>query len=145
VLLLFLMLGADFSPRDQEPLLLPQAAAIRECESYMRLLPPPVTINVHHRDDRTCPPHVRDARCEEEGHWTITLNGNSCTRPEILAGRLAWAASAGPQAPERMTDRRVVVRCDANAPSGLAQGVLDVCARMGFDRVRVAARRPVRH
>ncbi|HVE39540.1 MAG TPA: biopolymer transporter ExbD [Planctomycetota bacterium] len=129
VLLLFLMLN-DLGPREQEPMRLPKAHQIRVCwgHEYSRRL----SINVHHRDDRTCPPNAHGRRCEEEGHWTVSVHGIDCSDPRVLAEVLARKASPA--------DTRMVIRSDDRAPYGLAKQAIDVCARMGFQRIPIAAR-----
>ena len=136
VLLLFLLLVADFGPRTQEPMLLPKA----QCGNLCSMGAPPTvfTLNVHHRDDRTCPPHARGRRCEEEGHWTMSIGGIECRDARTLRRVIAREASAHANRTTFMNEQRVILRSDANAPCGLAQAAMDVCAGMGFHKVAVS-------
>jgi biopolymer transport protein ExbD len=145
VLLLFLMLVTDFGPREQELLRLPEAVSMKECRKWSSRPPEAISINTHHRDDRACPPHAQGRRCEEEGHWTISLHGNECTDPKILAGVLTRTASSrrNPGCTS-VRDARIIIRSDAQAPYGLVQQVMEICSRMGFHRFEFSAARPRR-
>ena len=67
-----------------------------------------------------------------------------CTDPRVLAGVLVREATRTGYPGAQVTERGILLRSDANAPYGLAQQTLDVCARMGFARLQVActSRRP---
>lgn len=134
VILLFLMLVADFGPRAHEPLHLPQATVTRDCWSGMRGTPLPV--NIHHRDDRACPSRP----CRVEEHWLITIHGRECTDPTYL--RTVIVQELARAHPRSLS---VEIRSDAAAPSGFAQRAVDACARLGIPKVYLAARRPTRY
>jgi biopolymer transport protein ExbD len=138
VLLLFLMLNVDLGPREHEPILVPKARNTIDCTKG--LTPTCLTVNVHHRDDRTCPSHARDRRCEEEGHWTVSVHGSDCSDPHDLENALRRVAGKYSYRINPVTEQRVIVRSDANAPYGLAQQAIDTCTRLGFRKIDVATR-----
>ena len=134
VLLLFLMLGVDFTGRVQEPLTLPEARSIRECKEMCCV--DRLTINAHHRDDRAC-----SGLCRVDEHWMLSVKGRDCTDPPVLRSMLVSEAVKGRRC-GLLRDRRIIVRSDAGAPSWLPQRAMNACAMLGFQRVYVAARRP---
>lgn len=143
VILLFLMLVADFGPREREPLDLPDAFSIRDCTKGERGTP--LTINVHHRDDRACSPYAQGEPCGIDEHWQITINGRECTNPTYLRTVLVQEAPRGDLGGYFPRNRRIILRADAVAPTGMAQRAMNACARLGFQHVHVAAARPVSH
>jgi biopolymer transport protein ExbD len=133
VLLLFFMLVVDFEGRQQEPMTLPTARSILESREWGR----PLTINAHHRDDRSC-----YGRCALEEHWMLTVNGRDCSDPPMLRTTLVQEAALRRTEPVR--DRRIIIRADGSAPYGLAQQAMAACAALGFKKVYVAASRKIK-
>jgi hypothetical protein len=140
VVLFFLMLVTDLDPRSQEALRLPEATQFRECWSSARGTP--LAINVHHRDDRACGPYAHARPCGIDEHWWITVDGRECTDPAYLRTVLVQEIVRGNLGGSFPRNRRVDLRSDASAPSGLAQRAMNACALLGIERVHAAARRP---
>ena len=130
VLLVFLMLGGDLHPRDQEDIRLPKAGMLRGC--FSGLCKEPLTENVYHRPEVECGRYRRSKLCHDEDHWRLGLAGRDYRDSPSLCRIMD------------STKHRVVVRADATAPYGLVQTALAACGEAGVESVMVSAARPPR-
>jgi len=127
-LLLFIRMGGQFGPRDDEEVRLPQGDRLDDCR---RGLPRnPVTVQIYHRPEADCVRYRTSQPCPEElDHWRVDVRGRDCTHPSALCRAI------GPS-------RRGVLRADAAAPFGLVPRALGACAAKGISSISLMARRP---
>src|ERR1051326_2988118 len=90
LLLLFFMLGADMGHRDLEDVRLPKSTEAQKDPNQEERL----TINAHHRTNVTCAAYTGQKVCRDEAHWKLTIRGQECTEPKILAALLEKEAAA---------------------------------------------------
>ena len=115
LLLLFFMLGADMSQREESVLALPRADVPPEApESELRRL----VANIHHDSaPAPCFLHEQGGECRDASHWKRTLLGVDLT-PAELERTLAGAAQDARSTPASLALR---VRADEHAPYGMLQ------------------------
>jgi len=138
LLLLFFMLGADMGQRELEDVIVPEAQTARP------LAPEAArdwtTINVFHRQDIACPAYRAHAVCRDTGHWKLSVRGQEVESDQALGDLLRRSDRTPPGAAPG--SRTVLIRADAQSPSGLAQRAIQVCAQAGWTRVEVSASAP---
>jgi biopolymer transport protein ExbD len=140
LLLLFFMLSADMGQRNLEDVRLPGAQMAtddQEAASEDERL----TINVFHDPKVTCPAYAGKRVCREDRHWKTGIRGQEFHDIPTLAAYLKTQAPREAKDPRR-SSRRVMIRSDAAAPSGLAQRAMDACIEAGLYRLEVGAALP---
>jgi biopolymer transport protein ExbD len=126
-LLLFLLMGGQFGPREEEELRPPQGDRLDDCTKSLPRNP--ATVNVYHRPEVDCGRYRSGQPCPEElDHWRVSVRGRDCTGTNALCRAIRPSG-------------RVVLRADAAAPYGLVQHALRACAAEGIRSIRVSARR----
>jgi biopolymer transport protein ExbD len=146
LLLLFFILGADMTQREQADLVLPVASEIKEDEKVKS--PDPVTtVNVQHRPDEPCPVNAGGGYCRDEAHWTVVIRGREIPK-EMLKETLKEDADESlepdvdPVAGVRLSARKVIIRADRMAPYGDVNKIIEVCSMVGIYKVEVSAALP---
>jgi biopolymer transport protein ExbD len=77
LLLLFFILGADMSQREQADLVLPPADMVKE-EKEKDTSEETTTINIQHRQESAgfqCPINKRGQVCRDKDHWQVVIRG----------------------------------------------------------------------
>src|SRR5262245_63707025 len=94
LLLLFFMLGADMSQREQAELVLPTASEIKENEK-VKSDEPTTTVNIQHIDPPggKCPINASQGYCREADHWAVIIRGRQIPR-ETLKDQIKNEAEA---------------------------------------------------
>ena len=136
LLLLFFMLGADMSQRENPELALPVAdVPLEKRAPDVRSL----TANVRHEcAPESCALHENGGQCRDPRHWRRTVLGQDCT-PAQFESTLADAAQDAPE-PDSL---HLLVRADERAPYGSVQELFQRAAHAGVYRIELAAaRRP---
>src|SRR5262245_3016520 len=85
LLLLFFILGADMSQREQADLVLPTASEIKEDEK-VKSADPSTTVNVQHQQvgsAANCPINASGGVCREPDHWVIVIRGREVARENL--------------------------------------------------------------
>src|SRR5262245_1450691 len=93
LLLLFFMLGADMSQREQADLVLPTASEVKENEK-VKSPEPTTTVNVQHRQVGSlaeCPINKGGGYCRQDDHWAYVIQGREVPLAD-LKGKLKDAA-----------------------------------------------------
>lgn len=134
LLLLFFMLGADMSQRENPELALPRADVPVEIEpAGLRRL----VANIRHAaDPERCVLHEQGGECRDLRHWKHTLMGLDIPQLELER----TLADAAQDSPER-SDLHVLLRADLHAPYGEVQQLIQSAARAGLSRLELAAAR----
>jgi len=147
LLLLFFMLGADMTQREQADLVLPTASEIKENEK-VKSEDPTTTVNIQHADvGGRCPIHASGGYCRETGHWSYVIRGREVPN-EVLKDKLKEEADetlepdVDPQAGVRLSARKVIVRADRAAPYGDVNKIIEVCGLVGIYKIEVGAAVP---
>jgi biopolymer transport protein ExbD len=147
LLLLFFMLGADMGQREKEELILANADKAKEekKEAETGL----TTINIHHQPDKgvVCPIADNGGICRDESHWKWAISGHDYTKDTIkpqlqILADLNLQATPDPVAKKRLSERKVLIRADQNAPYGDVQKVIEYCGNAGMYKVEIAAAKP---
>lgn len=149
LLLLFFILGADMTQREQADLVLPTASEIKENEKE-KSPEPTTTVNVQHRlDDSSfqCPINARGDVCRDEEHWLIVIRGREVPRVALqeqlkIEADEALEADVDPAAGVRLSARKIVIRADRLAPYGDVNKIIEVCGLVGIYKVEVGAAVP---
>ncbi len=148
LLLLFFMLGADMSHRENVDLLLPEAdKAIDQTD------PGPeqryVNVNIHSIRDVTTEAERRD-----EANWSYQIMGEEFPDYFALVDKLKVVADQqreakavpGMNPPRYLSSVKVTIRSDKNAPYGMIQKAMQACAStdpwVGLYMIEVGAARP---
>ena len=117
LLLLFFMLGADMSQREQAELVLPTASEIKENEK-VKSDEPTTTVNIQHVDPPggKCPVNASGAGyCRENDHWAYVIRGREVPK-EVLKDQLkaeadeALEPDVDPMAGVRLSARKKIGR-----------------------------------
>jgi biopolymer transport protein ExbD len=149
LLLLFFMLGADMTQREQADLILPNASEVKENEK-VKSPEPTTTVNVQHQqagEMGKCPVNARAGYCREKDHWVYVIQGRD-VREEDLKAKLKEAADEAlepdvdPQAGVRLSARKIIIRADRLAPYGMVNKIIEVCGGVGLYKVEVGAALP---
>jgi len=145
LLLLFFMLGADMSQREQADLVLASASEIKENDN-LKTDEPTTTVNIQHREGN-CPIHASGSYCREPEHWVIVIRGREVPR-ETLKDQLKAEADetlepdVDPVAQVRLSARKIIIRADRAAPYGDINKVIETCSLAGIYKVEVGAAVP---
>ena len=150
LLLLFFILGADMSQREQADLVLPTADMVTEHEKVKNTEEGVATVNVQHRqDDATfnCPINARGGVCREKGHWVIVIRGqeyDSVSALEVLKydAEQHMETDIDPLAGKRLSALKVVIRGDKSASYGDVQKIVELCGLAGVYKIEVSAAQP---
>src|SRR5262245_50065153 len=149
LLLLFFMLGADMSQREQAELVLPTASEIKENEK-VKSDEPTTTVNIQHVDPPggKCPINASGTGfCREKDHWAYVIRGREVPQ-EVLKDQLkaeadeALETDVDPQAGVRLSARKIIIRADRSAPYGNVNKVIEVCGLVGIYKIEVGAAVP---
>jgi len=149
LLLLFFMLGADMTQREQSDLILPTATMVKESDPNKVTGERLVTINVHHnpagRD--ACPVYANDGICREDEHWKWAIRGRDYDREGLkeqlaIEAQLAMQSAPDPVAGKILSDLKVLVRADARAPFGDVQKVIEYAGTASIFKIEVGAAKP---
>ncbi len=149
LLLLFFILGADMSQREQADLVLPTASEIKENE-VVKTADPTTTVNVQHRQDSasfSCPVNAQGGFCRDSEHWVVVIRGKEVPR-DTLRAQLQNEADASlepdidPAAGKRLSARKVIIRADKSAPYGDINKIIEACSLSGIYKIEVGAAVP---
>ncbi len=149
LLLLFFILGADMTQREQAELVLPIASEIKE-DDKVKSPDPITTVNVQHRPEDgafKCAVNANGGYCRETDHWTTVIRGQPVPR-EMLKDQLQAEADEtlepdiDPAAGKRLSARKVIIRADRLAPYGDVNKVIETCSMVGIYKVEVSAAVP---
>ena len=149
LLLLFFMLGADMTQREQASLVLPTASEIKENEK-VKSAEPTTTINVQHRQSSSsfqCAIAERGGYCRDEEHWMIVIRGREVPRPTLkeqlkIEADETLEPDVDPIAGVRLSARKVIIRADRAAPYGDINKIIETCSLVGIYKVEVGAAVP---
>jgi biopolymer transport protein ExbD len=149
LLLLFFILGADMTQREQADLVLPEASEIKENEK-VKSADPTTTVNVQHKPDEgsfRCATNARGEPCREPEHWMIVVRGREVPRASLrdqlkIEADEALEPDVDPVAGVRLSARKIVIRADRLAPYGDVNKIIEVCSQVGIYRVEVGAAVP---
>lgn len=147
LLLLFFILGADMTQREQADLILPVASEVKEDEK-VKSADVTTTVNIQHADlTPVCAVHAGSGVCRQAEHWVIVVRGAEVPR-ERLRDELKAAADEAlepdvdPIAGVRLSARKVIIRADQNAPYGDVNKIIEVCGTVGIYKIEVSAAVP---
>jgi len=148
LLLLFFMLGADMSQREQAELVLPTASEIKENEK-VKSDEPTTTVNIQHSESAggKCPINASGGYCREEGHWAVVIRGREIPR-ETLREQIKNEADASlepdvdPLAGVRLSARKLIIRADKAAPYGDVNKIIEYAGTAGIYKIEVGAAVP---
>jgi len=149
LLLLFFILGADMTQREQADLILPTASEIKEDEK-VKSTDPSTTVNVQHAQVgavANCPINASGGVCREPDHWVIVIRGREVPRANLKDQLKAEAdetlePDVDPQAGVRLSARKIIIRADKSAPYGDVNKIIEVCSLVGIYKVEVGAAVP---
>jgi len=140
LLLLFFLFGADMGRREQEVVRLPTATRVGTCLSHQER--ERLTINVYHRyaNEVICDAYAGHAACREPSHWLTGIRGTDFRSAARLGACLKTEAAKFPDPLVKgLSGRRVRIRADATAPTGLVRQAMAACAYAGICRVDCSA------
>jgi biopolymer transport protein ExbD len=148
LLLLFFMLGADMSQREQAELILPTASEIKENEK-VKTEEPTTTVNIQHVDppEGKCPINASGGYCRAEDHWAVVIRGREIPRA-TLRDQIKNEADASlepdvdPQAGVRLSARKLIIRADKSAPYGDVNKIIEYAGTAGIYKIEVGAAVP---
>ena len=147
LLLLFFMLGADMSQREQAELVLPTASEIKENEK-VKTDEPTTTVNIQHVDPPggKCPINASGGYCRGD-HWKYVIRGREVPQ-ELIKDQLKAEADESlepdvdPQAGVRLSARKIIIRADKLAPYGMVNKIIEHCGLVGIYKIEVGAAVP---
>ncbi len=149
LLLLFFILGADMSQREQADVVLPQADMVQE-EPEKDTTEATTTINIQHRQDSatfSCPLNKQGLVCRDAEHWLIVIRGKEYTW-DTVAEQIKIEADASlmdapdPEAGVILSTRKVIIRADRTASYGDVQRLILMCSQSRIYKIEVAAAKP---
>ena len=148
LLLLFFMLGADMTQREQADLVLPTASEIKENEK-VKSDEPTTTVNIQHSDPPggKCPINASGGYCREMDHWAVLIRGREIPRA-TLKDQLKIEADASlepdidPAAGVRLSARKLIIRADRAAPYGDVNKIIEYAGTAGIYKIEVGAAVP---
>jgi len=149
LLLLFFMLGADMSQREQADLILPEASEIQENKEN-KSDEPTTTVNIQHRPKTAsfdCPVNTQGGYCRDAEHWSIVIRGQDVAR-SALKDQLQVEADENlekdidPAAGKQLSARKVIIRADKAAPYGDVNKIIETCSLVGIYKIEVGAAVP---
>jgi biopolymer transport protein ExbD len=150
LLLLFFLLGADMSQREQAELVLPTASEIKENEK-VKTDEPTTTVNVQHvqgGDIGKCPINASGTGyCREPDHWAFVIRGREVPQAMLKDQLKAEAdetleTDPDPEAKVRLSARKIIIRGDRAAPYGMVNKIIETCGLVGIYKVEVGAAVP---
>lgn len=148
LLLLFFMLGADMTQREQADLVLPTASEIKE-DDKVKSEDPTTTVNIQHSDagEGKCPINASGGYCRAEGHWAIVIRGREVPRVALKEQLQAEADEAlepevDKDAGVRLSARKIIIRADRAAPYGDVNKIIEVAGQVGIYKIEVGAAVP---
>jgi biopolymer transport protein ExbD len=149
LLLLFFILGADMSQREQADLVLPTASEIKE-DKPVKNPEPATTVNIQHRQDSSsfnCPINAGGGYCRADDHWTVVIRGREVPLSGLKEQLKVEAdenlePDIDPAAGVRLSARKVIIRADKAAPYGMVNKVIENCSLSGIYKVEVGAAVP---
>jgi biopolymer transport protein ExbD len=147
LLLLFFMLGADMSQREQAELVLPTASEIKENEK-VKSEEPTTTVNIQHVDppEGKCPINASAGYCRAD-HWAVVIRGREIPRA-TLRDQIKNEADASlepdvdPTAGVRLSARKLIIRADKSAPYGDVNKIIEYAGTAGIYKIEVGAAVP---
>jgi len=149
LLLLFFMLGADMSQREQADLVLPEASEIKE-DKENKENEPTTTVNIQHRQKDSnfdCPVNTQGGYCRDPEHWLVVIRGQEIPRT-ALKDKLQVEADQSlekdidPDAGKILSARKVIIRADKAAPYGDVNKIIEACSAVGIYKIEVGAAMP---
>ena len=148
LMLLFFMLGADMTQREQAELVLPTASEVKE-DDKVKSEDPTTTVNIQHSDagGGKCPINASGRYCRAEGHWAIVIRGREVPRAALKDQLQAEADEAlepdvDPAAGVRLSARKIIIRADRAAPYGDVNKIIEVAGQVGIYKIEVGAAVP---
>ena len=149
LLLLFFLLGADMSQREQADLVLPTASEIKENDK-VKTDEPTTTVNVQHRQSSSafaCPVNTQGGICREPDHWVYVIRGRDVSKEQLKDQLKAEAdetlePDVDKDAGVRLSARKIIIRADKSAPYGDVNKVVETCSLVGIYKVEVGAAVP---
>ena len=149
LLLLFFILGADMSQREQADVILPQADMIQE-DKETDSAEPTTTVNIQHRQESasfSCPLNKQGQVCREADHWLLVIRGREYNWDTVGEQLKAEAAESmeeekDPEANEFLSKRKVIIRADRTASYGDVQRLIQMCSTAKIYKIEVAAAKP---
>jgi biopolymer transport protein ExbB/TolQ len=137
-----IIFGVLLGQRDIEEVRLPAAWSVREDRAFNT---DSLTVNVHHRaaNEIRCDLYARRGACREASHWRIAIRGLDCTDESRLARAIREEADLRRPDPRNpvVSESRVQIRADAQAPWQLVQQVYAACTAAGIYQVEAGAGR----
>jgi len=149
LLLLFFILGADMSQREQADLVLPTASEIKEADK-IKSEEPTTTVNVQHRPEGfgfDCPIYTHGGQCRDNEHWMFVIQGHDFTLDTIkdqleLVANASMQTVMDPDAGAFLSDRKIIIRADKAAPYGHVQRIIELCSTVKIYKIEVGAALP---
>jgi biopolymer transport protein ExbD len=149
LLLLFFILGADMSQREQADLVLPTASEIKENEK-VKSPEPTTTVNIQHSQEGSlakCPLNLQGGYCREDGHWAFVIQGRTVPDSEFkdklqAAADEAMETEIDKDAGVLLSARKIIIRADKAAPYGMVNKVIETCGMVKIYKVEVGAAVP---
>jgi biopolymer transport protein ExbD len=148
LLLLFFMLGADMGQREKEELVLPNADKVKDEKKDVEKNGL-TTINIHHNPGPgvACPIADNGGICRDPSHWKWAISGHDYTKDNIkpqlqILADLNLQSTPDPIAKKRLSERKVLIRADLNAPYGDVQKVIEYAGSAGMFKIEIAAAKP---
>ena len=153
LLLLFLMISSDMAQQELEDVKLPVAEVVKEDkkdEATTKETGERLTINVYHVTQQMAKCAVYwdnvGGICREERHWKIGIKGRDFTDMDQLLAVLDKEAAPYRQKKDpkalKVSERKVMIRADAQSPYALPQKAMNVCAKAGMYKIDVGAAQP---
>jgi biopolymer transport protein ExbD len=146
LLLLFFMLGADMSQRENIDLKLPKADKVPEPKNVEDA--DSTTINIYHGSEGACAVADNGGICRDTAHWRWSVSGVEYTH-EQFKQQLAILAQDYPEdaidkdAGKLLSKRKILIRADEASPYGDVQKVIEYCGLAGLYKTSVGANRPL--
>src|SRR5262245_60327974 len=143
LLLLFFILGADMSQREQADLVLPTATEIKENDK-VKSPEPTTTVNIQHSQSIPCPINTSGGVCRDESHGAVVIRGREVPRAALKDQLKAEADEVleddiDPDAKQRLSKRKVIIRADKAAPYGDVNKIIEICGGVGIYKIEVGA------
>jgi biopolymer transport protein ExbD len=152
LLLLFFILGADMTQREQAELVLPTASEIKESEKVRSATEPLTTVNIQHRQESggfQCPVNKAGGFCRDQEHWLYVIRAKEYPHASLkdqlkIEADESLEPDIDPQAGVRLSARKVIIRADRTAPYGDIQKVIETCGQVGIYKIEVGAAVPTK-
>ena len=149
LLLLFFILGADMSQREQADVILPQADMIQE-NKETSTEERTTTVNIQHRQESanfSCPLNKQGQVCREADHWLIVIRGREYAWENVeeqlkLEAQENMDSEKDPEANEFLSKLKVTIRADRTASYGDVQRLIQMCSAAKIFKIEVAAAKP---